>query len=488
MASIFVSAATAAAVASAVAAPAVCLLLWRAWTYERLLLATLVATSNLFILHRAIALHSSTGDNIFGIRDVFLIAVLVTGFYRGRYQLLTAARHPLVWPGIAMVVLLPTASLLGLANGAKLLNVAKETFVFSMWLLPLVVAANVHSLSQFRAANKAFLVLGALIAVGTIQEVASFGALQLVSTLRQVELGGLLVRVFPDAWAFMVVACVASIIGILAGRNRLLQYGAFALVITAVVLTQQRGLLFSILGVIAILVALTAVSRHGELKARRVVVPAGVFLLVVAGLGMVAGQLNSGLSDWYLDRYKNIARDTTGRAYELTKVMEVFQSDPLAGIGLGARYRDVLPETDYTNTGGIDINDDGTFCHNFVGFCLVKLGLPGALAFFAFNLAVLQRFVRYSLGRCDPEVRRYGLALSTSMVIFLIMAQAANVFGDIRVLPICAIAAGLEAGLEMHLARSATGLDVERVLTPSGGRGVIGSRQVPAVGPLPLEG
>ena len=74
MASIFVSAATAAAVASAVAAPAVCLLLWRAWTYERLLLATLVATSNLFILHRAIALHSSTGDNIFGIRDVFLIA------------------------------------------------------------------------------------------------------------------------------------------------------------------------------------------------------------------------------------------------------------------------------------------------------------------------------------------------------------------------------------------------------------------------------
>jgi hypothetical protein len=137
--------------------------------------------------------------------------------------------------------------------------------------------------------------------------------------------------------------------------------------------------------------------------------------------------------------------------YELTKVGEVFRKNPLAGVGVGARYRDVLPETDFNNTGGMDLNDDGTFCHNFVGFCLVKLGLPGALAFFAFAFAVLQRMVRYCFSDCEAGLRRDGLILSFGLFVCLVLAQSANVFGDIRTVPICAGAAGLLATLEINL-------------------------------------
>jgi O-antigen ligase len=265
--------------------------------------------------------------------------------------------------------------------------------------------------------------------------------------------GSLLVRVFPDAWVFILVAFFSAIVSILSKKNTLRECGVFGLTITAVVLTLQRGMLFATLGGTCILVALVAMSRHRDLLARRAVAPATVFFLILAAVAYSAGQISPILNDWLATRYKDAGNDLGGRFYELTKVGEVFRTDPLAGLGLGARYRDALPETfGIANTGGLAVNnagDDGTFCHNFVGFCLVKLGLPGALAFFAFGIAVLIRFFRYSFCQCDPEVRRYGLTLFTALFVCLILAQTDNVFGDLRTLPICMTAAGMMVALEL---------------------------------------
>ncbi len=110
------------------------------------------------------------------------------------------------------------------------------------------------------------------------------------------------------------------------------------------------------------------------------------------------------------------------------------------------------------------INDDGTFCHNFIGFCVVKLGLPGTLAFLFFSFAILNRVFRYALGRCDAGLRLYGLALSGGLLQLVILAQASNVFGDIRQLPVAAIATGLLVAFELLPRRQETETGVsERV-------------------------
>jgi hypothetical protein len=182
-----------------------------------------------------------------------------------------------------------------------------------------------------------------------------------------------------------------------------------------------------------------------------------VFLIVLVSLAFVADQVSPFLGDWLTTRYQSMGKDAGGRLYELTKVGEVFRENPLAGVGLGARYRAMLPETNLDNTGGLDMSDDGTFCHNFEGFCLVKLGLPGALAFLAFSFAILIRLFRYSFGNYEVEVRQYGLILTITFIAWLVLAQSDNVFGDIRTLPICATAAGMLAALDLIEQRNIRG-------------------------------
>ena len=441
---IFTSTAVAVAVAGVFATPALYILLMHSWSYEGLLLTTTIAMSNLFLLHKVIALHSANGDNIFGIRDVLLIATLGIGFYTGHKRLRLMASHPLVWPGIVIALLLPSAALLGLINGASSIEVAREAFTFAMWLIPLIVAANIATIAFFRLLYKTLVVLGVLVAIGVILEVASFGALHLVSTIRQPVANLLLTRVFPDGWVFMVLACFSSVVGILAKRNLLWQCGIFLLTVAAIVLTLQRGMLFATIGGISLLTVLVALRGDSDMRARRIAVPAVLVLLIGVGLMFAANQISPFLNGWLTTRYVDAGEDLGGRSYELTKVGEVFRADPVAGTGLGVPYRDPLPGSFALGTQP----DDGTFCHNFVGYCLVKLGLPGSLAFFAFSFALLLRLWRYSFAQHPLEVRRCGLALSTAFFVLLVLAQSDNVFGDIRTLPICGIVAGMLAGLE----------------------------------------
>lgn len=436
---------TAAIIASLVAMPAVFLLVLNGYSYERLLIVTTISTSNLFLLHKFLAIHTANGDNLFGIRDVLLLATLFGGLYSGRDQLRGFAKHPLVWPGLVIVFLLPTASLLGFINQASVSNVGREIVVFSMWILPLAVAANIRTYQFLRLLFHLFVILGALVSIGVILEVGSFGALHLVSTIREPIAGRTLMRVFPDAWVFIIITYFAAVVGILAKKNVWRNIGIFILAAAAIVLTLQRSTLVVTVGGTVVLLALTAMSRRTDLLARRAVIPFTTLLMIIAACGLAADQISPFLNDWVVTHYKDTAQDAGGRLYELTKVGEVFRNDPVAGVGLGARYRDPLPENiRYQENAG----EDGTFCHNFIGFCLVKLGLPGALAFIAFSFAILRRLWGYSFDHHMPETRRIGLTLSSAFLVFLIMAQSANVFGDIRTLPICGLAVGMLVALE----------------------------------------
>ena len=317
-----------------------------------------------------------------------------------------------------------------------------------MWLLPLVIAANLQDFESFRRVSKVIVWLGVLIALGTVLEIASLGELQLVSTYRQVALAGTFLRVWPDAWVFMIVAGFLSLISLLAWRKPLGACGIFGLIITGIILTQGRVMILSFVGVAFIVLALVAMSKHTGLLARRAVLPAAAVIVIALGLSVAADQVR-GLSDWVIQRYETMGNAAGGRIYELTRVKEVLMAHPLSGLGLGVRYRDVLPETDYEHTGGMDLNDDGTFVHNFLGFCIVKLGMPGTLAFLWFSFAIMQRVFKYSMGQCEPAARRYGLALSGGLLALVIIAQSSNVFGDISQVPIAALVAGLLAAFEL---------------------------------------
>jgi O-antigen ligase len=452
IASIFTSPAVAVVVAGVLAAPAVYLLLMRSWSYKGLVLATMIVMSNLFLVHRVIALHSPNGDDIFGIRDVLLIATLGIGFYTGHRRLRQMAFHPLVWPGIAIALLLPSAALWGITNGANGVVVAREAYTLAMWLFPLIIAANIGTAAFFRLLYKALVVLGVLVAIGVILEVGSSGALHLVSTIRQSAANQLLTRVFPDGWVFMIFAVFSSFVEIIAKRNVPRECAVFFLNMTAIVLTLQRGMLFTTIGGMGVLTLFVAMRGDKDLRAGRVAVPAVLLLLVGAGFVFAVSESSPFLNRWLTTRYLDAQRDLGGRSYELKKVGEVFEANPVAGTGLGVAYRDPLPGSFALRTQP----DDGTFCHNIVGYLLVKMGLPGALAFLAFCFAILVRLWRYAFAQYPLEVRRYGLALSTALFVLLVLAQSDNVFGDIRTLPVCGIGVGMLVGLE-RLQTSAAG-------------------------------
>ncbi len=447
IAATFTSLGTAAFIAAALVTPPALILVARAWSFERLTIVTLVVLSNILLIHKVIAIHSANGDNLLGIRDICLMAILAAGLYKGRDRIFSVAKHPLVWPGIVLAFLLPEALVFGRVNGASFMDGAREAFTLSMWVLPLVVAANIRSREYLRILFKTFEVLGLLISIGVILEVGSFGALQLVSTLREQVAGQLLMRVFPDAWPFMTFACISAIVGILAKQNVLRNATLFLITMAAIILTLQRGMPVVTVGGITLLILLLVLSKNPDLRPHRALIPAASFVLLIAAGALIADQISPFLNDWLSRRFGEQAiQDLSGREYEMRMVKEAFVASPIAGRGLGARYRDPLPESLVFDTGA---QDDGTFCHNIEGFLFLKLGLPGLFAFLAFAMAIMIRFWRYCFGYYDSEARRFGIVITTTFVIWLVFAQTANVFGDIRCLPICGFAAAMLAALEL---------------------------------------
>lgn len=422
-------------------------ILWalRIWEFEKLFVTLLFVLSNIFIIHKVVAIHLANGNNLFGIREVTLVAVIVVGLWRGRDQLAYFARQPLILPGLLIIGLIPSATLFGFIYGGSPLIIAREAFTFSMWILPLVIASNIRTTAEVDRYTKYFISFGMIVAIGSALEIASLGAIQIVSTYQQKFLG-IMIRNFPDGWVMMEGTWVFAFVALLL-RERVTAWCEVVVLMTiSSLFTEMRTLpLAFILSAILVIVLSMFGKRKRRIARRSLVIFISVFSISLGTL-LITSAVYPEVRDLAIERYLSLGEDSSGRLYELSRVAVVVQNHPLTGTGFGVRYREDLPLLgDDEDAIRLFEGETGTLVHNICGYYLVKFGIPGILLFVSFVIAVMASLARFALGNYDPETQFVGLGLSVAIFSMIVTAQSHNVFGDIRQLPVAGIAVGILA-------------------------------------------
>jgi len=431
-------------IAAAIIAPAI---LWtiRIWEFEKLVFTLMLVLSNVFIIHKAIAIHLANGDNLFGIREVSLGAVIGVGLWRGRDQLAYFARQPVILPGLLTIALLPSAALFGFIYGGSPLIIARETFTFSMWILPLVIASNIRTTKEVNQYTKYFVTFGMIVAVGSALEIASLGSFHIVSTYQQ-KFFGIMIRNFPDGWVMMEGAWVFGFVAFLL-RDRVAAWsGVVVLMTISSLFTQIRVMPLAFVCTAIVVALLGMFGKARDRIARRSLIAVVSCLGMILGALLIVSVVYPELKELAVDRYSSLGDDSSGRLYELSRVASVVQKHPLTGTGLGVRYREDLPLLgDDEEANRLFAADTGTLVHNIFGYYLVKFGIPGILLFIRFVIAALVSLVRFAIRTCDANTKLAGLGLSAPVFSMIVIAQSGNVFGDIRQLPVAGIAVGILA-------------------------------------------
>jgi hypothetical protein len=425
----------------------------RLWRFEVLVALLMFSLTNFAMVSNKIAVKLPDGDSLFEIRDVLIIIVIAVGIIKGQKYLVAAARHPLIWPGLVIVALLPFAAALGFINNGDPLLIAREMFSSSGWLIAWVVAANVRDPKTLRTLTTFMILMGLLVAVGASIEIFSGASIAIVSAAGRGTIFGPLVRTTPDGWLFMTIAQLfVAVAWLTSGKWG--RFGSSALAVIFLVLgismllTQIRIMLLTFLMALFFFSILCMVSNPKLIGLRK----AALVLFLVMVILVAAVQLLKYLAEepfWVevaTERYLTFYRDVGGRVYELTHAVKAWEGSPFTGIGLGVRYRDDLP---------FFVTDTGTGVHNILGFYLLKLGLLGLVLFLVFCIQVIRTLLRFVHYRQLSETNVAGLGLSTALVGVLIVAQSGNVFGAIQGLPIAAIAIGLLVSYERLASQAA---------------------------------
>jgi hypothetical protein len=412
-----------------------------------MLIGLMLVLSNVFLLHEVVAVKLPDGRNLFGIRDVLWLLVLIAGLAKGRHELREAARHRLIWPGLLLLCLTPFAALIGMINGGNLPDIIREVYPYTSWVIALVVYANVRDSGTLRVLMLFVVLIGAFVTFGTMVEVATVGDVRVVSTYTAqfLTVG---IRVWPDGWIFMFVAMVYAAVAVAARKNRLLWGTVIALTTAGFLLTQMRGILLAFFGTIVLLILAAKWKRTPWIKVRALAAPLLVLLIACAiGLGVLSYMLGPDLFLSAAERYSyaQLSDDTWQRQFEVQHVIAKWESYPLTGVGFGVPYYDipVVPV--------LGIGDIRTFVHNILAYQLLKFGPVGLALFSIFCYWVGISFFQSLKDNYDPIVTLPYVALGLALVGLVVEAQAGNIFGDARQAPIAAIVIGLIASAERLL-------------------------------------
>ncbi|HVO78451.1 MAG TPA: O-antigen ligase family protein [Candidatus Bathyarchaeia archaeon] len=413
------------------------------WTYEKVVVFLLVILSAIGLPNKVFAIQLANGDNLFGIRDVLMAAVIVLGFIKGKAHLRETAREALLRPGLWTLALVPLAVVSGLLNGGRPIMVAREMIALSTgWLLAWSVAANIRDWRTIKRLLDLSLVLGLGVALGAAIEIASGNTVRIVSQFQQILFGGV-PRNWPEGFIFMFCAGSLAAAGLITDA-RTWKNACIALAISfAFLLTQARGYFLSYVAAVYMVLAIARLAGSKWVKTRALV-PLTVLALIAVGAGIyTVSRLAGGeFVGPAIERYQQLAEDSADRIYELQMVSAAMSEHPLLGTGLGVAYREI------ESTGEDDIfHHADTLVHNILAYYLLKFGPLGLFLFVLFSARVVTS--TYRLLKCGERGMETRYLLATYLFLFycLIEAQAGNIFGDIRQMPIVSVVLGLSVSL-----------------------------------------
>nr|UXE45413.1 hypothetical protein Hi04_10k_c4773_00028 [uncultured bacterium] len=414
------------------------------WNYHRLVIVLLVVLSAIGLPNKLIAIQLANGDNLFGIRDVLILAVIVVGLITGRDQLAIVLNAPLLRPGLWLTALLPIAVVNGLLNSGSPLMVAREMIALSTgWLLALSVAANLRDWNLIKKLLDICTALGLGVAAGAALEIVTGNSVKIVSQYQQTVVEGVS-RNFPEGIILVFFAASFAAAGLLSGDRKWKNTPIAIAVCLSFLLLQTRFYLVSYLASIYTVLVIARVTHSKWLKTRAVI-PITAAAIVAMGTGAYAISRMGGseLLESSVQRYQDIIQDAGDRIYELEMVTSAMRDHPVLGTGLGVAYREV----EFSGEEDIFHHAD-TFVHVAPAYFLLKFGPLGLMLFVVFGVRVVMSTAKVTkLG--EPTIsRKYLLAIHIFLLFCLIEALAANLFGDVKLMPAVGVILGIAVALQ----------------------------------------
>lgn len=406
--------------------------------YPRLIGVLLAVTANIGFLSDYFAIKLPNGESLLELRDLLIVLAVGRGLLAGRERIRGALENGLISLSCWLLLLAPVAAIVGILNGGDRLYILREMFTFLAWSLAPAVAANLATPRAVRWIVRCSVWLGLLMAAGLILEVATNGAVRVVS-VSKLELFRGVHRPAADGLLLILGATVILLARFVVeeprGARKLGQAAMVAVLLAAGMFSQAR---IMILAIAASAVTLFALLPAAGRTARRLANSIGGILVATTAaaatlwlFGGLFGQASTKAA--FLDRYGALTADDQlhGRRIEVAAAAETWSRSPLLGAGLGVPYREALPGW----TG-----DPRTSAHNILAFYAVKMGGLGLVLFLCFCGAGCRSVYRNLVTR--KAASSDGVALGLALLSLMLWAQSGNVFGSIQGLPFAAVIGG----------------------------------------------
>lgn len=388
--------------------------------FSFLLFGVMFASANFGLINQRLAIQAENGQNLFGLRDALLIALLL--LFLPTMSLLERSLIPkdgLVACG-CMVALAAVNLLRSFGAGRSLHYVLADFAGFVAWCLPFVVAPRVAATGTVRRWWTIVCWLGVAVSVCSIIET------QLrVPIVTGSQVPGLIERKWarstPSCWPLMMLASPALLAGCFGKFRerkglsaRVVSAGGWLAVFMASMLTQSRTLL---VGLVVGVIALWTLDRDPKIRSGLLLTILTVPMWIAGGAILGERIEGEGFSDYYARRYGVIQRVSDAAAYisedervkDLRRAIDSSSEWFLFGVGFAGTYGD--PTGEYSEIGERPDSMPLYFATRF--------GVPGLL--------LLGWFILINL-RLAGRSRQSGL--HNNIAAGLVSLLASSMFGD----------------------------------------------------------
>jgi hypothetical protein len=393
-----------------------------------ILFLLLVGSSNIFLINRRISIQNGSEQNLVGLRDVALVALIVVGMPSSK-KLLELMRLGAIKVCLGVVGLTLAAAVYAILSDRPLSQVANELAGLIAWVLPIIVAANLKTLSSIEQCHRMLVGLGIVVSILSLAEVVLKVPLVTGVTADTVSrVGGINSRSTPSCWPLMIIAYGSLLIGLSARRSNsaigvLTRAVALLIVTFALLMTQARTLL---VGMVACLLGamLIARTRRTRILLLGVGLAMPLTLTVTAAIGTAV--LTPQFADSYTRRYAvlmgidaiNEYAPQDGRVAEIRSGLDHWSEWLWVGKGLAASYRDQM----YTD----ERHGGGQMAHNILLYFGTRFGVLGMALFLLFGGAICSLLYRAS--HSPRPYNAVALCLGVDLVSLLVTSMFGNVF------------------------------------------------------------
>jgi len=404
---------------------------------EIAVLGILIATSSIVFEEKLPLI--SIGIGSLHMPDILLLGMLgliaVRWFVDPDFRIV---RTPLDWPLLIFYGLtLLTTFIAILQSSVEVREALRATRVLSYYLTFFIVTNLIRERRQLNFLLNGIFLLATIVASAMIGQFLAGDSVQLLpGRVEALETQGRIfedvTRILPPGLSIILVSFVTIICILIQeklkplGLLKFVQCGILGMAIGATFLRSYWAVLIMVFFLLMFL--LRGVGRLRLIRWGLLVLSlaAMVLLLVFSDPGSRAAKL-VGAS---IDRFSTLGSSGTfkgqdssvdWRKIENGYAFSAIESNPLVGLGMGARYRPFDSRLDFRDTDGVD-HDFRRLIHNGHLTILLQSGLLGYLSLLWLSLAFLMRGFRY--WRSIPDHRMRGVVLGFTLVYLAVLIAA----------------------------------------------------------------